>query len=178
MSTKVKSGIVLVVVAFIAAALCYWWVQDAPRRQSLASLTRLDGALHSTNRAELLELVIIPAAVQSRSAPEQSKFLAKALNNEISDQGLAELRKAGDYGTLKRIFPTEAEAWARVAGVHPDDCVAFKLERNGVRAEVVLLKPSNYETEATHGKAPYRIVRVNNVKQMADLKSSTAERTP
>ncbi len=177
MSTKLKSGITLLVAAFIATAV-YWWFHEAPRRQSLASLTRLDTALHSTNRAELLELVIIPASVQSRSAPEQSEFLAKALNNEISGQGLAELRKAGDYGSLKKIFPTEAEAWSRLAGVHPDDCVAFKLERNGIRAEVVLLKPSNYETDLTHGKAPYRIVRVNNVKQMADLKSSTTERTP
>lgn len=177
MSTKVKSLIAFLITAFIATAI-YWWLHDEPRRKSLASLTRLDAALHSANRAELLDLLVIPAAVQSRTAQEKSEFLTKALNDEISPEGLAALKQHGDYGPLKKVFPKEAAAWAALAGVHPDDCVAFKLERNGVRAEVVLLKPSNYEVELTHGKAPYRIVRVNNVKQMAVLKTSTAERNP
>lgn len=174
---KVRTGVVLLVVALLGAA-GYWWVHDAPRRASLASLTRLDAALHSGSRGELLDLVIIPATVRGRSAPEQSEFLTKVLNNEISPEGLAVLRQRGDYGPLKKLFPAEAETWCTQAGVHPDDCVAFKLERKGLRAEVVLLKPSNFESEATHGKAPYRIVRVNNVKQLADLNIANTEQNP
>jgi len=175
MITKVKWLIALLVVAVLASA-AYWWVHDKPRRESLASLTRLDTALHSASRAELLDLLIIPAAVQSRTAPEQSEFLAKALNNEISPEGLAVLKKHGHYGPLKKVFPAEADGWSNQAGVHPDDCVAFKLERNGVRAEVVLFRPL-YARRGTPD-ASYRVMRVNNVKQMADLKSVTAEQKP
>ncbi len=57
--------------AFLGGA-CWWWNQGAPRRESLASLARLDTALHSANRAELLDLLVLPAAVQGRTAPEQS----------------------------------------------------------------------------------------------------------
>jgi hypothetical protein len=160
MKTRIQVLSALLLVALVAYA-AFRRVHDAPRRQSLASLTQLDSALRSANHAELLNLVVIPAAVRNRTAPEQSEFLVKALNDEISPQGLEALKKAGDYGPLRELFPTEAEAWASQAGVNPDQCVAFKLERHGLQAEVVLVKPSTRE-------APYRIVRVNNVKQMAD----------
>jgi hypothetical protein len=160
-------GIALLVVALLAAAV-WWRVHDAPRRQSLVSLARLDNALHSANRAELLDLVAIPAAVRGRTAPEQSEFLVKALNDEISPAGLAEIKQHGAYGPLKKLFPAEAERWARQAGVNPDQCVAFKLDRNGLRAEVVLVKPSTLNSQPSTREAPYRIVRLNNVKQMAD----------
>lgn len=168
MKTKLTSlGIALLVVALMTIAAC-WWVHDTPRRQSLASLTRLDNALHSANRAGLLDLLVIPAAVQSRTAPEQSEFLVKALNEEISPEGLAALRKRGDYGPLRELFPAEAETWAKQAGVNPDECVAFKLERQGLRAEVVLVRPSIVNTQISTREPSYRIVRLNNVKQMAD----------
>ncbi len=167
MSTKLKSLIALLVVVLIAATV-YWWVHDAPRRESLASLARLDNALHSGSRAELLDLIVLPAAVQGRTAPEQSEFLVKALNDEISPEGLAVLRRRGEYGPLRKLFHAEAEAWATQAGVNPDECVAFKLDHNALRAEVVLVKPSTLHPQPSTGEAPYRIVRVNNVKQMAD----------
>ena len=175
MSTKLKSLIALLVVASIAAAV-FWWVHDAPRRDSLASLARLDSALHSSSRADLLDLIVIPAAVQGRTAPEQSEFLVKALNDEISPEGLAVLRKQGHYGPLRKLFPAEAETWARQAGVNPDECVAFKLERHGLRAEVVLLKPSTPNSQLSTHEAPYRIVRINNVKQMADINLFATEK--
>jgi hypothetical protein len=166
MRGKHKAGIVLVAVALLGAALSWWWVHDAPRRQSLASLARLDNALHSGSHAELLDLIALPAAVQGRTAPEQSEFLVKALNDEISPEGLAVLRKHGDYGPLRKLFPVEAETWAKQAGVNPDQCVAFKLDRHGLRAEVVLVPDSPL---APRPSSPgFRIVRLNNVKQMAD----------
>ncbi len=168
---------VLVCVALLGAGF-YWWIQDAPRRESLVSLTRLDAALHSSNRGELLDLVILPPSVRSRGGAEQSEFLAKALNDEISPEGLAVLKARGDYGPLKELFPAEADAWCAQAGVRPDDCVAFKLERNGVRAEVVLIKPPTSDFQSSSDGGPYRIVRLNNVKQMANLKPVTAEKNP
>jgi hypothetical protein len=54
------------------------------------------------------------------------------------------------------VFPQEAPFWAKAAGVEVADCVAFRGEKNGIRAEVVI---------TTNGA--YRIIRVNNVKQMA-----------
>jgi hypothetical protein len=152
----------------LAALTAYWWVQDAPRRQSLASLTRLNAALHSADRTGLLGLVVIPAAVQTRTAPEQSEFLVKALNHEISPEGLAVLRRDGAYGPLKEVFPTEAEGWASQAGVSVEDCVAFRMERHGLRAEVVLVKPSTLNAQPSTSEQSYRIVRLNNVKQMDD----------
>lgn len=167
MKTKLTSlGIIVLVAVLLAAA--WWRVHDAPRRQSLVSLARLDHALHSASRAELLDLVAIPAAVRGRTAPEQSEFLIKALNDEISPAGLAALKQHGTYGPLRKLFPAEAERWARQAGVNPDQCVAFKLERNGLRAEVVLAKPSTLDPQPANREAPYRIVRLNNVMQMAD----------
>jgi len=175
MRGKHQAGIVLLAVALLGAALYWWWVQDAPRRASLATLTRLDTALHSANRADLLDLIVIPAAIQGRTAPEQSEFLVKALNDEISPEGLAVLRKHGDYGPLRKLFPTEADTWAKQAGVKPEHCVAFKLERNNLRAEVVLLHLLAAPNRSDGGSPPsFRIVRVNNVKQLAETNLSTA----
>lgn len=174
---QLKLKLALVVGALlIAAAAVYWWHHDAPRRDSLATLARLDNALHSANRAELLDLIVLPAAVQGRTAPEQSEFLVKALNDEISPEGLAVLRKDGAFGPLKELFPAEAEAWARQARVNPDDCVAFKLERNGLRAEVVLERIAEFEARNAKGRPGYRVVRLNNVKQLADTNLLTTQK--
>lgn len=177
MSIKQNSLIALLVIALLVAVLSRW-MQDAPRRESLAALTRLEMALHSGSRVELASLLVTPAAVRDHSAPEQSEFLAKALSDEISPEGLAVLKEQGDYGPLKKLFAAEAEAWAKQAGVNSDDCVAFKLDRNGLRAEVVLVKPSALDSATTTAKPGYRIVRVNNVKQMADLKPVIVEQHP
>jgi hypothetical protein len=183
MKTKLQAVFAFLLLALLAFA-AYRWVHDAPRRESLASLRRLDEALRSGNRAELLKLLVIPAAIQNRTAPEQSEFLARALHDEISPPGLTALEKDGEYGPLKELFPAEAGSWASQAGVNPDDCVAFKLKRNGLCAEVVLLKPLARNTAPRQNEAPaghlpgpkqgYRIVRINNVKQMAGLGPLTA----
>lgn len=178
MSTKVKLSTVFLVAAFIGGAAYWWWVHDAPRRQSLDSLTRLDAGLHSANRTDLLQLLVIPAAVQGRTKSEQSEFLVKALTDEISPEGLAVLRKHGDYGPLRKLFPAEAEAWAKSAGVIADDCVAFKLERNGLRAEVILLNPSRSKAHPSASPPTYRVVRINNLRQLADPNLLTAKKTP
>ncbi len=177
MTVKHQAGLSLLVLALLGAALYGWWVHDASRRASLTSLARLDAALHAGRRAELLDLLVVPAALQGRSAAEQSEFLAKALNDEISPEGLAVLRKHGAYGPLRKLFPNEAESWAKEAGVNPDACVAFKLERPGVRAEVVLVPDASLGTRPS--SPGFRVVRLNNVKQLAEATSdSTSEKKP
>ena len=118
---------------------------------------RLDTALRTGNSADLLSTICLPAAIQGRTAPEQAQFLTKALADEISPEGLTVLQREGSFGPLTNLFSAEAEKWANQAGAKPEDCVAFKMERTGIRAEVVLLRA---------GKT-FRIVRCNNVKQMA-----------
>jgi hypothetical protein len=146
----------LLILCFAAGALL-WWRHDAPRREALAAVTSLNDALHGTDPDALLNAVVLPAAIQGRTSAEQVEFLVKALRDEISPEGVAALRRRGTYGPLPTIFPGEADRWASLAGAKPQDCVAFKMERNGVRAEVVLI----------HEAQGFRIVRCNNVKQMA-----------
>jgi hypothetical protein len=66
------------------------------------------------------------------------------------------LSKEGLFGPLSVVFPNEAASWASAAGVDASSCVAFRLEKNGVVAEVAI---------ATNGVP--RVIRCNNVKQMA-----------
>jgi hypothetical protein len=91
---------------------------------------------------------------------EQTEFLTKALRDEISPEGLAVLRREGKFGALTDLFPQEAKTWAAQAGVKPEDCVAFRMERDNIRAEVVLVREGEV----------YRVVRCNNVKQLAAAK--------
>lgn len=144
---------------FLIVAVVVWlrWKGAEPRRFALQALGQLDRALHTGNSPDLLTLICTPAAIQGRTAAEQSQFLTKALADEISPEGLAVLQREGAFGPLTNIFPAEAEMWTKQASVKPEDCVAFKMERAGIRAEVVLLREGQ----------TFRIVRCNNVKQMA-----------
>ena len=150
-------GVVLVVLIVIGGVLWRRWKNDEPRRVSLAAVEKLDAALQSGNSREVIEMLVIPQAIQGRTTAEQTEFLFKALRDAISSEGLAMLRKKGEFGVLHKVFPAEGDAWAKQVGAHSDECVAFKMERNGLRAEVVLL---------TNAPA-VKIIRINNVKQMA-----------
>ena len=161
------------------------WKAGEPRRSAVRTLAQLDTALRTGNSPDLLKLICTPAAIQGRTVPEQAKFLTKALAEEISPEGLAVLRREGVFGPLTNLFPAEANNWTGQAGVRPEDCVAFKLERNGLRAEVVLVREQEVggqrtedgrQTTEDRSQKPddrgqperhYRIVRLNNVKQLA-----------
>ncbi|MSU57234.1 MAG: hypothetical protein EXS35_03465 [Pedosphaera sp.] len=153
----------LAVLVLVGGALRYFWRQAEPRRNSFHTLQQFNHALASGDTPQLLALVSQPAALQGRTSAEQSEFLVKALRDEISVEGLAVLQRDGAFGSLTNIFPAEAKTWSNQAGVKPEDCVAFKLERNGIRAEVVLVQNPDRGTQ----NAELRIVRCNNVKQLA-----------
>jgi hypothetical protein len=118
------------------------------------------GVAIETDPSAILHEIIIPEALAGRTGAEQTEFLIKALKNEISADGIAALKSGASFGSLIKLFPNEAVDWTKQAGLNPTDCVAFRMERAGIRAEVVL---------AREGQT-YRIVRCNNVKQMAPEK--------
>lgn len=144
----------------LGVLLWYSWKNDEPRRHSFQAVHTFATALNSGNADALLQTVVLPAAVSGRTSAEQAEFLTKALRDEISPEGLVVLRREGKFGPLQELFPQEAATWAEQAGVKPEDCVAFRMERDSIRAEVVLVR----EDEA------YRVVRCNNVKQLAAAK--------
>ena len=154
-----------VVALLLIVAVVSWlrWKEGEPRRLAIQTLSELDTAVRSGNSPDLLKIVCTPAAIQGRTAPEQAEFLSKALADEISPEGLTVLQRHASFGALTNLFPAEAEKWAKQAGVRPEDCVAFKLERSGVRAEVVLAE----DPALGSPHSVFRIVRCNNVKQMA-----------
>jgi hypothetical protein len=149
-------GIGLLLV-FVVGLLWVRWRQDEPRRISLNTLQTLAQALDTGQAGALLSSLTLPQALQGRTPQEQVEFITKALRDEISPEGIIVLKRQGAFGPLEKLFPADAEAWAKQAGVSPNECVAFRLEKNGLLAEVVL---------HIHEKS-CRVVRCNNVKQMA-----------
>lgn len=167
MKKRLQAGAVAFLV--LTAGFLWWrWKQDELRRVSLNALQRLDAALRSTDNGSLLETLLLPASLQSRTPAEQTEFIRKALADEISPAGLAVLRRECRFGPLKEIFPQEAQVWAKQAGVKAEDCVAFRLEQNGQRCEVVLVRPSSIRHPASSIQPTFRILRCNNVAQMAE----------
>lgn len=144
-----------------AVCLCIWlkWRSNEPRRTSLKAVEEFAHELNSGD-VHVLNRIQIPDGVRDRTSAEQLEFIRKSLQDEFSPEGFAMLKKHATYGPLKQIFPNEADAWTKQAGVNPDDCVAFKLEQNGLSAEVVLV---------SEGSA-FKILRCNNVKQLAATK--------
>jgi hypothetical protein len=94
------------------------------------------------------------------------RFIRKALRDEISPEGLVLLKKEGTFGPLTTVFPKEATNWAAQAGVKPEDCLAFRLDRtNSLRAEVVLARVPDSPPATRASLLPsFRILRCNDVK--------------
>jgi len=155
--------IFFVAIGLVVGAAFLLWQHGQPRRQAVLAVSKLADNLANSRGAELLDTILIPVAIQSRTPSEQEQFLTKALADEISPAGVEALKRHAEFGPLKTIFPNEAPVWCSQAGVNVDDCVAFKMERAGIRAEVVML----------HEGQTYRLVRCTNVRQMASEKSPT-----
>ena len=155
--------VIFAATAMVVAGSLLFWRHGQPRSEAILAVSKLADNLANNHGAELLDTILIPVAIQSRTPSEQEQFLAKALADEISPAGVEALKSHAEFGPLKSIFPSEAPVWCAQAGVNADDCVAFKMERAGIRAEVVMF----------HEGQTYRLVRCTNVKQMASEKSST-----
>ena len=133
------------------------WQKSQPRREALAALTRLEIALTGPSPTALLQAVRLPSAARQKTETEQVDFLRRALGEEISAEGLRILKQHAQFGALLSLFPDDGPRWASLAGVNPQECVAFRLERVGLRTEVVLHVAGR----------DHRLVRCNNVKQLA-----------
>ena len=154
---KICLRVIFVVATGLAVIASLLWRRGEPRRDAWQEVSKLADTLANNHGSELLEIVVMPAAVRSQTQAEQQEFIANALADEISPEGVLALKRHAHFGLAKSIFPAEFAGWCRRAGVDPDNCVAFKMERSGVRAEVLLVREGQN----------YRVVRCNNVKQMA-----------
>ena len=125
-----------------ATVLAVWviWKHREPRRNSIHALECLETSLNSYKADALVADVVIPPALSQRTISEQAEFIRKALRDEVSPAGIAELNKGAAFGPLREIFPAQADRWSQQAGVNVDDCVAFRLERSGVQAQVVIYR--------------------------------------
>ena len=130
---------------------------DTDLGDAVAAITELDAALRDPAGADILERVLVPAALAGRTAREQADFVRKALRDEVSAEGIDLLKETGSFGPLAEVFPGKADRWADLFGVNPTNCVAFRADRDGFRAEVVLLREDG----------GLRVLRCNNVKQLA-----------
>ncbi len=119
MAAKSRTLRTLIAAILIWALLSAWRSHESRRSEALETLRHIQGSLANAGAESLLEYIILPAAVQGRSAPEQVRFLRKALYDEISPDGIAALEKHGRFGPLLKLFPDEAEAWASQAARTP-----------------------------------------------------------
>ena len=155
---KICLRVIFVVTTGLAVVMAVLlWRRGEPRRDALLEVSKLADTLANKHGSGLLEIVVMPAAVSSQTQEEQKEFIAKALADEISPEGVLALKHHAQFGLAKSLFPAEYAKWCLQAGVTADDCVAFKMEHDGIQAAVLLV----------HEGQTYRVVRCNNVKQMA-----------
>ena len=134
------------------------WKAARPKRMAIQYLDRFSEMVTAKSvEGNPCEMVLLPSVYRQRTIQEQNDFVRKALTDEISEEGVRVITSKGEFGTLREIFPMEAESWTKPHGINPDECVAFKAFRGGIRGELVL---------QMHG-ADYRIVRCNNIRQLA-----------
>jgi hypothetical protein len=149
------------------AGICYGLLvleryrRNEPRRNAIAVVSDLERALTSSDVLKSLPLLQLPPAALAKTPEELTQWLNDVMSDEISSAGLEELRRYARFGSLVELFPDEGRRWAESVHVSPEKCIAFRLERNGLRAEIVL-----YET-----RPGLRVIRCNNVRQMASPSS-------
>ena len=151
--------LLLALVCALLAAALFEYRRGKPRREAIDTASRLLEMIVAKDPAGMLEVVTLPASVPASSSESagQGKWIADLLEDEIDAEGLDAMRRHAEFGALAEIFPEEAAAWSRYGGIPVESCVAFRMERGGIRGELVF----------HHSPAGLRILRCNNVKQMA-----------
>lgn len=152
-----SSGTTCLAIALLGLGAFFRHQANAPRDQALAALSQLNDALTGDDTSALIGLTAFPPSFATRATDDQARWVAGVLSDEVSNDGIAKLRRQARFGPLLEIFPAEAARWAEVANLPASECVAFRLERAGTRAEVVLHQSSS----------GFRVLRCNNVRQMA-----------
>jgi hypothetical protein len=87
---KIRRGRVIFIIATALAASAFYlfWQQGQPRWVALQSISRLASNLETPHGCELLDTVLMPVAVRSQTPAEHQEFIAKALHDEISPEGV------------------------------------------------------------------------------------------
>lgn len=150
--------LVAVVLVVGLAALVVHRQASSERRQAARLLGRVVDSLAARSSDALLELMVVPQVVAGKSTAEQAQWLRDVLREEVTAEGVAALRSKGKFGRLPEVFPESSSRWTEDSGVRPEDCLAWRMERGGITAEVV------------YASSPqgFRFLRINNVAQMAD----------
>ena len=157
-----RIGALLIVVLLVAWFAVDRYQRAAPRRSAVAALVELHRSLAATDATSVLQRIVLPASAANRTPAEQAQWLGEVLRDEISDAGIDALSRHARFGPLATVFPEDGPRWAESAQVPVGECVAFRMERDGIRAEVVLHQTPD----------GFRILRCNNVKQMAPASKS------
>lgn len=154
-----RLGLPILITVFIMVGVGFavWRITSTPKKVSFQVLSRLEDFVSNHKRPIPQELVVLPAVLADKSPSEREQWLRDVLRDEISKEGIQVLMKSARFGSLADLFPESAHTWARAAGAKPEDCYAFRMDRDGITAEVVLVP----------GPDGLRISRCNNVKQMA-----------
>lgn len=139
----------------------YFWssFNFATRETSLLVARQLSECIESGDLGRAKSLLKLPVSMGGKTSEEQERLMSDVLKAEVSQNGLLAINRHGRFGLLREVFPDEAEAWAKAFSVNADDCVAFSMQRNGLRAELVLW----------NNNGEFRVLRCNNVRQMAGL---------
>ncbi|MDB6005879.1 MAG: hypothetical protein JWR15_2866 [Prosthecobacter sp.] len=139
--------------------LCGWFLVRRSQRNHAASAgNQLGETIQRRDLEGMRSLVQAPAFLNDRSQPERDLLTLNLLEGEVSPEGLAILTKDGDFGPLRSIFPSEAESWSKALAVNAEECVAFRLQKGGFTAELVLHRQAD---------DTYRVLRCNDIRQLA-----------
>lgn len=121
--------------------------------------TALAQALTSGNSQVIGQCLVSPPHLAEANPAERQRLVLDLLESEISPEGLVVLLEEGQFGKLRDVFPSQADAWTRPYAVSPEDCVAFRLQRDLLTAELVLLRLAD---------GSFRVLRCNDIRQLAN----------
>ena len=145
---------------FLSILICLilsgiWLARARAKMQAVDAGIAFAQLVELRDSAKVESLMVIPPSLVEKTPLERKALIFELLTSEISSEGAKQIASKGQFGPLKDVFPNDAAQWA--AGVPIDDCVAFRMEREGIRAELVLLKSAD----------KHLVLRCNNVRQMA-----------
>lgn len=154
----IKRPTFYIVSAMALLVLGYFGLGSSERRQAASFAGRFSQMLEARATDGLRQLVVSPSFLADKAPAERDHLMIDLLAGEVSAEGMNILVKEGVFGPLSSVFPTEQARWCKAFDVRSEDCVAFKLVRDNLTAELVLHRESD---------GSYRVLRANDIRQLA-----------